>query len=171
MQLWLSLASSKLKGENKMNSLLLFGILDALFVLATTSYVPRDRKDILLRSIVTSVLEAYYIEMDDSINSKAMREAWRDLVWSESKGYKKFFIYDMYWNIFTKRQSHIGFVVMDKDCNESIHLVVKIAAWNISGSILRIDLVRSLDLEDAALMHEKLIASLLVDAKTATIIG
>ena len=154
-----------------MNSLLLFGILDALFVLATTSYVSRDRKDILLRSIVTRVLEAYYIDLADPIKSKVMKEAWRNLVWSESKGSKKFFIYNMYWHVFKKSESHIAFVVMDKDYNESIHLVVKIAAWNISGSILQIELVRSVDLEEAALMHEKLIASLLVDAKTRTIIG
>lgn len=154
-----------------MNSLLLFGILDALFVLATTSYVSRDRKDILLRSIVTRVLEAYQVDLADPIKSKVMKEAWRNLVWSESKGSKKFFIYNMYWHVFKKSESHIAFVVMDKDYNESIHLVVKIAAWNISGSILQIELVRSVDLEDAALMHEKLIASLLVDAKTRTIIG
>lgn len=154
-----------------MNSLLLFSILDALFVYATSSYVPRERKDILLRSIVTRVLEAYYIDLADPTDSKVMKEAWRDLVWSGTKGSKKFFIYDMYWNILKNSQSHIGFVVMDKDCNESIHLVVKIAVWNISGSILRIDLVRSVNLEKAALMREKLIASLLIDAKTGTIIG
>ena len=154
-----------------MNSLLLFGILDALFVLATNSYVQRETKDILLRSIVTRVLEAYYIDLADPTDSKVMKEAWRDLVWSEYKGSKKFFIHDMYWNIFKKSQSHIGFIVMDKDYNESIHLVVKIAAWNTSGSILQIDLVRPVDLEDAALNHELLIASLLVDAKTETIIG
>ena len=154
-----------------MNSLLLFGILDALFVYATNSYVSRKRKDILLSSIVTRVLDAYYIDLADPTNSKVMKEACRDLVWSESKGSKKFFIYDMFWDIFKNSLSHIGFVVMDKDCNESIYLVVKIAVWNISGSILRIDLVRSVNLEKAALKHEKLIASLLVDAKTGTIIG
>lgn len=154
-----------------MNSLLLFGILDALFVYATTSYVSKETKDILLSSIVRSALDAYYIELDDTKNSKGMDEAWRDLVWSEYKGYKKFFIYDMYWNVFKKGQSHIAFALMDKDFNEFIHLVVKIEAWNISGSILKIDLVRSIDLQDAAPMHEKLIASLLVDAKTRTIIG
>lgn len=154
-----------------MESLLLFGILDALFVLATTSYVSKETKDILLSSIVRSALDAYYIELDDTKNSKGLEEAWRDLVWSEYKGYKKFFIYDMYWNVFKKGQSHITFALMDKDFNEFIHLVVKIEAWNISGSILQIDLVRSIPLQDAAPMHEKLIASLLVDAKTRTIIG
>lgn len=155
-----------------MNSSLLFGILDALFFLATSSsYVSKEKEDILLSSIVTRVLEAYHVDLADPIKSKAMKEAWRDLVWSESKGSKKFFIYNMYWHVFKKSQSHIAFVVMDKDYNESIHLVVKIAAWNISGSILQIDLIHYVDLEEAALMHENLIASLLVDAKTGTIIG
>lgn len=154
-----------------MNSLLLFGILDALFVLATNSYVSKERRDVLLSSIVRRSLEACYIDLADSTDSKVMKEAWRNLVWSETKGSKKFFIYDMYWNVLKKSQSHIAFVVTDKDLNDSIQLVVRIKAWNVSGSILQIDLVRSVDLEDAALMHEKLIDSLLVDAKSGTIIG
>lgn len=153
-----------------MNSLL-FGILDALFVLSTTSYVSKETKDGLLSSIVRNAIDAYYIDLDDSINSKAMNEAWRDLVWSGTKGYKNFFIHDMYWHVSKKSQLHIAFVVMDKDYNESIHLVVKISAWNIPGSILQVDLVRSIYLQDTALMNELLIASLLVDAKTRTIIG
>lgn len=154
-----------------MNSLTLFGILDALFVLSTTSYVSKERKDILLSSIVRRSLEAYHVELADPIKSKAMKEAWRDLVWSGTKGSKRFFIYDMYWNVLKKSQSHIAFNIMDKDYNESIHLVVKIAAWNISGSILQVDLVRDAGLDSAPLMHEKLIASLLVHAKSGNIIG